>query len=182
MAFRNHRPYGRWRAPIRTAAQVLARMSELEDVAVNVAPLIAQLQSDAEAIAAEHGHVLGEWYQGEGLLTAARCTACTATVCLRAAGHGSNAAPLRWLAAGDCQPVLPRYHVVKTASPVTYLVCDREQPKLGASSMHRKATAARARAEQLNGGVDEYAAALAKVTRLRTQLAKAEAALEAVTA
>lgn len=145
---------------------------------------LARFQADAEAVAAEHGHTLGEWYTSEHLLTAALCTGCTATVCLRAEGAGSNADPTRWLTAHDCQPVHERFYARKsTLSPVTNFVFDRENPTC-AIAMRRKAPALKALLAQLNGGdvVDEHAKALAKVVRLRTQLMKAEAALEAVAA
>lgn len=144
-----------------------------------IADAIARLHPDAEAVAAEHGHVLGEWHRTRHLLTSARCTQCTATVCLRVRGAGSNADPLRWLAR-DCRPVLDRFYAVKsTIGPATHFIHDRENPTQ-TIAMVRKAADVKKRLAQLNGGeVDERAKLIARVTRLRAQLVKAEAALAA---
>lgn len=149
---------------------------------------VARLHEAARAVAAEHSHELGAWYSTDGLITAARCERCTATVALRAEGHGSNAEPLRWLSApcGGATGDGPRYRVVKRSrpSPMVYAVVDTDRPELGAVAMRRKKAAAQAIADDRNGVIeapapDEGARLRARVDRLRAQLARAEAAARA---
>lgn len=146
-----------------------------------VAPLLA----DAQALAGEHGHVLGEWYSTGRLITAARCTQCTATVSLRARGYGSNADPTFALRR-NCTET-GRYFVTKSNAGISgttqHFVHDRERPQHEPVAMKRKAADANAIAKALNGGpVDELAKMHAKVERLRKQLAKAETELASVAA
>lgn len=157
----------------------LARVPLVEDA-------VTRLQVEAERVAAGQGHELGVWYQTDGLLTAARCTRCTATVCLREEGCGSNDAPLRWIS-HPCAPVLERFYVVCSTPKggfKTFFVRDRESPMLGALFMTRKMSTAREHVRRLNAvdangsvAVTTDAALVkmrAKVDRLRRQLVAAE--------
>lgn len=148
---------------------------------------IERLTPDAEAVAHEHGHVLGEWHATENLIVAARCQHCTATVCLKTDGKGSNAEPLRWLTvpcgAGE------RFYITKSLlSPMTHFVHDRERPQYEPIAMCRKKTEANAIVKRLNAEaagepvVDEVERLRTKRARLVAQLARVEAQLEAVAA
>lgn len=163
------------------AASATAVLEHIARVQAQI-PAVEQLQRDAEAVAGEHGHELGEWHATTHLLTAAKCQHCTATVCLRTDGHGSNSDPLVYLRDRECRPVLPRYQVRKITSPTIYLVVDTENPRRAAVAMRRKATTAQKLADARNGAVvkDPAVVLRAKVARLRKQLAKAESDLAAL--
>lgn len=166
--------------PAASATAVLAYI----DAVLTHDPAVDRLHADAAAVAAEHGHELGEWYTSEHLLTAARCQHCTATVCLRADGHGNNSDPLRYLRERECRPILPRYQVRKITGPVAHLVIDSHNPRLAPVAMRRSAKDAKLVAAGLNGTSvkDPITVARAKVTRLRGQLERAEAELATLTA
>lgn len=182
------RRYGARLAPakgetLRTAREVLARYDELERDAERLRPIVAELQRDAAAVAGEHGHELGEWYFGEGLIVAARCTRCTATVCLKGAGNGSNGDPLRWLTT-DCEQ--PRFYAVKVARG--WYVRDRERARYGPVAMVSTAGRARKIAAEMNAellgddaGPSRVDVAQAKRDRAWRAYVRAEEALSALT-
>lgn len=140
--------------------------------------LIARFQSDAEAVAGEHGHALAPWRRTAHAHTVAFCTGCTATVALRHDGYGSNGDPTRWLRQ-SCVPA--RYFITKSQiSPAVHFVHDRENPRGEPIAMKRKVSDANAIIKQLTEPVDEVEVARRKVARLTAQLAKAQAALDAM--
>lgn len=166
----------------RTARDVLARIAELEIRAAEMWPAVEQLQTTAPAVAQEYGHDLGPWYYGDGLVTAARCTGCTASVALKADGHGSNNDPCRYLRE-PCAHLRPRFYAVKSGRG--YFVRDRERPMYAGEMIASKARAT-ARAKALNTGagagvVSPVEAARARVERARLALARAEQALHKLT-
>lgn len=148
------------------------------------ATAIEQLQADAAAVAREYGHELGEWAMTDGLLTAARCTSCTATVCLKADGNGSNNNPLRWLRE-VCER--PRFYAEKCGR--AWAVYDRERAAYGPRQTAKSKAGAEKAARALNDALAPGAApvpgavdvARARVERARAALARAEMALHKLT-
>lgn len=173
----------RGRPVTRTPRDVLARYDELERSLPALEQRIGELQRDAAAVAGEHGHELGEWYFGDGLVVAARCTRCTATVCLKARGCGSNDDPLRWLTA-ECAKA--RFYAIKSGRG--WFVRDRERAAYGPVAMPATAGKARALAASLNAellgddaGPSRVDVAQAKRDRAWRAYVRAEEALAALT-
>lgn len=148
------------------------------------APAVEQLQRDADAVAREYGHELGAWAMTDGLLTSARCTSCTATVCLKGDGNGSNGDPLRWLRE-VCER--PRFYAEKCAR--TWAVYDRERARYGPRALAKSKAGAEKVARALNDALAPGAApvpdavdvARARVDKARAALARAEQALHKLT-
>lgn len=163
---------------------VLAEVARLERVAADLEPVVSQLVADATAVAAEHGHELGPWIYGEGLVVSARCTRCTATVAHRAEGHGSNDGQLRFLTM-PCAALRPRFYAVKSGRG--YFVRDRERAAYAGRMAATKGKAAKL-AATLNAEAageapapSELQTARARVDRARASLARAETALAKLT-
>lgn len=172
-------------APItRSATDVLRELARLEAVAVDAPAQVATLHDRAHVVAGEHGHELGEWLETDHLLTSAHCLHCTATVCLRTEGYGSNAQPLEYLQVA-CARTRARFFIRgTTTAPKVWRVFDRERMAYGPLDWSRKKGDAQKMADARNGGpavVSPAFKALADVERLRAQLARAEAKLESIT-
>lgn len=172
-----------------TGADVVAHLDALETRVAPTLDAIAQLHQDATAVAGEHGHMLGPWYESEHLLTAALCTSCGVGVALRDDGYGSNADPTRFLREHPC--ARERFYVAKSGKGTgwTYVVRDRERAAFGPRAMGSKGKCAKV-ARALNAehapavaiDIGELDRARLKVERARKSLERAEGALRALEA